>query len=256
VPRALVLAWLSFVACEGNRPAPVPTPRPTPAPKPAPVVPSSSADAGSAAAPPGPVRVESVTVGAGRSVFVLRGARGGKAGVFLHGLCGAPQFYLEAFANAAADYGPFIAPNGDAACNGAYRSWSGKLAPLETQIEEGLRAAGVSGPLQGVLLVGYSMGGTRALSLAQRAPERFTRLILIGTPETPSPKGLEHLLGAVMMAGSRDRQDKMKAGARAFERAGISSTFMALPGAAHGEMGSDAERVMGEAFHWLEANSR
>jgi hypothetical protein len=57
-----------------------------------------------------------------------------------------------------------------------------------------------------------------------------------------------------MMAGSRDRQDRMRAGARAFLAAGIPATYIVLPGAAHGEMGPEAERAMGEALDWLQRN--
>jgi hypothetical protein len=48
----------------------------------------------------------------------------------------------------------------------------------------------------------------------------------------------------------------MKAGARAFERAQIPSTYLVLPEAAHGQMGPEAERVMGEALAWLAAHAR
>jgi pimeloyl-ACP methyl ester carboxylesterase len=191
-----------------------------------------------------------------KKVFVVKGARGSHAGVFLHGLCGHPKAYLDTFPNTAAEYGPFIAPNGDAPCNGPYRSWTGKTEALDEQILEGLRHAGVKDEPKDVTLIGYSMGGTRALALARRSPERYTKLILMATPDTPSPQGLDRVRAAVMMAGSRDRSDKMKAGQRAFEKAGIPSTFITLPGAAHGEMGPEAERVMKEALDWVEQNQK
>ena len=59
-----------------------------------------------------------------------------------------------------------------------------------------------------------------------------------------------------MMAGSRDRQDRMRAGERAFRAAGIPATYRVLPGAGHGEMGPEGERVMGEALAWLQENAR
>ncbi len=64
-----------------------------------------------------------------------------------------------------------------------------------------------------------------------------------------------HVKAAVMMAGSRDRQDKTKAGARAFARAGIRATFLPIPGAADGEMGPEAEQTMEEALKFPEENS-
>lgn len=192
----------------------------------------------------------------GRIVFVLRGARGAGAGVFLHGLCGHGMGYLQSFQFAAAEHGRWVAPHGDAPCNGEYRSWSGKLAAIHEQSMGGLALAGVTGEPRDVTLVGYSMGATRALSLAQRFPDVYTTLILIAAPSMPAPNGLAKLRGAVMMAGSRDRQDAMKAGARAFSRAKIPATYMVLPEAAHGQMGPAAERVMGEALAWLGEHAR
>ena len=201
---------------------------------------------------PEPVHVESVALSGGRIAFVLRGARGPGLGVFLHGLCGHGMGYLQAFQFAASDFGKFVAPHGDVPCgDGTYRSWSQRIEALEEHIELALLASGAI-ELRDVTLVGYSLGATRALTLARRYPERYRALILIAAPSTPTPQGLAHLKGAVMMAGGRDRQDKMKAAARAFERAKVPSTFLELPEAAHGEMGPEAERVMGEALRWLE----
>jgi pimeloyl-ACP methyl ester carboxylesterase len=253
--------------CQGKSPASASSSPPSvstsPAPPPAAssiavvAPPPPSASTPTPPANPGaPPAVEEEEVGAGKKVYVVRGAHGPHLGVFLHGLCGHPKAYLDTFPNQAARYGAFIAPNGDAPCNGPYRSWTGKTELLDVQITEGLAKAGAKGELVDVTLVGYSMGGTRALALAKRWPDRYTKLILLGTPDTPSPRGLDKVKSAVMMAGTRDRSDKMKAGVRAFEKAGSPSIFMPLPGAAHGEMGPEAERVMGEALDWVEAHQR
>jgi predicted esterase len=263
------VVWIAFVlcGCQGKTPASASSSPTSVSASPAPPVASTpvidaASPAPSASTPPPPANpgappaVEEEAVGAGKKVYVVRGAQGPHMGVFLHGLCGHPKAYLDTFPNQAARYGAFIAPNGDAPCNGPYRSWTGKTELLDVQITEGLAKAGVKGEPVDVTLVGYSMGGTRALVLAQKWPDRYTKLILMGTPETPSPRGLDKVKSAVMMAGTRDRSDKMKAGVRAFEKAGIPSIFMALPGAAHGEMGPEAERVMGEALDWVESHQR
>lgn len=203
------------------------------------------------------MRVEAVTLDDERSVFVLRGARGDGIGVFLHGLCGHGMGYLQSFQHAAAAHGRWIAPHGDVACgSGPYRSWSGKTDRMHDQIVQGLARAGAPNELSGVTLVGYSLGASRALVLARRRPEIYSTLILIAAPQMPTPDGLSHVRAAVMMAGSRDRQDAMKAGSRAFSRARIPSTYMVLPDAAHGEMGSASERVMAEALTWIADNAR
>jgi pimeloyl-ACP methyl ester carboxylesterase len=120
----------------------------------------------------------------------------------------------------------------------------------------GLAEAGVPGEPRDVTLIGYSLGATRALALAREFPDVYTKLVLIAAPSMPAPAGLKNVRGAVMMAGTRDRQDQMQAGARAFQRAGIPSTYQPLPGAAHGEMGSNPEAAMAGALVWLDENAR
>src|SRR5512142_1091358 len=105
--RWLLLLLLSAFGCDGQRTPPTRAPKPTfsstPAPAPAPEPTSEAKVAPSRAPEPEPVRVEAVEVPSGRRVVVLRGARGHRAGVFLHGLCGHPKFYLASFQEAAAD---------------------------------------------------------------------------------------------------------------------------------------------------------
>jgi pimeloyl-ACP methyl ester carboxylesterase len=205
--------------------------------------------------PPQIVEVVGVDVPSGLPAFVLRGARGTDKMVFLHGLCGHAQGYAQSFQYSAARFGVLVAPQGDLACNGPWRSWSGDLRVIEARIAEAFAAAAIADS-DGALLIGYSLGATRAEDLARKHPRRYARLVLIGAPRAPSSRGLSGLRGAVMMAGSRDRQSHMQAAARAFRTAGIPTTYRVLPGAAHGEMGPEAERVMGEVFDWLQKNAK
>ena len=103
--------------------------------------------------------------------------------------------------------------------------------------------------------MGYSEGASRAEALAQRFPDRYSRVILIGAPVAPSALRLAKVRGAVMMAGERDAQEPMKAGARALVAASIPATFIGIPGASHGQMG-DGERLMRQAFDWLWAHEK
>jgi pimeloyl-ACP methyl ester carboxylesterase len=137
-----------------------------------------------------PVHVEPVKLEGDRLAFVLRGAKGSGLGVFLHGLCGHGMGYLQSFQFAAAKRGTWVAPHGDVACGGEFRSWSGKLPEMQTQIERAFRRAGVQGEIHDVTLVGYSLGATLALALARKHPEVYARLILIAAPTAPSPHGL------------------------------------------------------------------
>ena len=57
-----------------------------------------------------------------------------------------------------------------------------------------------------LVLIGESMGAARAEALAARFPERYTRLVLVGSPETPSP---DDLRSAVKQGGRQMNKDKV-----------------------------------------------
>jgi pimeloyl-ACP methyl ester carboxylesterase len=204
----------------------------------------------------GPTRMEELP-GASPPIYVMRGRREGAAHiVFLHGMCGHGLGYAQSFQFAAARRGVVIAPQGDKPCGGPWASWTADLAALDARLVDAFRAIGVPGPLLDVTLIGYSQGASRAEALARKWPERYSRLILIAGPDAPSPRGLDHVRAAVMMAGERDRLDLMKAGAAAFRAANIPATFQVIPEARHGEMGPHPEQTMGAALDWLWENDR
>jgi predicted esterase len=255
VQRWLAVSLL-FLSCDAvrDRPAPraeLPLP-PPPQPASASAPSAASAAAPPPAPPPAPVQVEAVDLASGRKTFVLRGARGNDRIVFLHGLCGHGLGYLQSFQFAAAKHGMAIAPHGDLACNGPWRSWSIDLVAIEQQIEDSFAVLGEAEP-RAMTLIGYSLGATRAEALARKYPDRYDALVLIAAPTAPQPSKLSGLRAAAMMAGSRDRQELMKSAVKRYTRAGIASRFFVLPGAAHGEMGPEAERVMDEVLAWVDA---
>jgi predicted esterase len=206
-----------------------------------------------------PVDIETVEVPGDVPAFVLRHPRGDARMVFLHGMCGHGLGYVQAFATAASERGVVIGLQGDVSCGGPWRQWSGDVEGLHRRVEAAFVAAGLgAGADEEILLMGYSQGASRAEALAARHPERYTRVVLMGAPTTPSAARLKGLRGAVMMAGERDRQDHMKAAARALQAAGVPATYIALPNATHGSLGGapgDGERVMRRAFEWLWANA-
>jgi pimeloyl-ACP methyl ester carboxylesterase len=191
--------------------------------------------------------------------FALQGAKGAHpVMIFLHGRCTHALGYVQAFQFAAAERGTVIAPQGDQACGSTpFRRWSPDIDQLNTRIAAALRAAGYEEPqaVRDMVAIGYSEGASRAEALAQRFPERYSRVILIGAPAAPSAERLRAVRGAVLMAGELDAQEPMKAGLRSLLAASIPATFISIPGAAHGQMG-DGERVMRGAFDWLWANSK
>jgi pimeloyl-ACP methyl ester carboxylesterase len=172
-------------------------------------------------------------------------------------MCSEPEAYLRSFRFAAARFGRTIALQGDLPCPGrpGRRTWSYDVRALDRRIAAAWRAIGDDRKLLDLVVIGYSLGAVRAEALAHHDPERYTRLVLIGGPKEPRAYDLRTLEAAVLVAGDRDRQAPMKAGQRALEKLGVPATFLALPKAAHGEMGPDAEHVMRRAFDFLQSTT-
>jgi pimeloyl-ACP methyl ester carboxylesterase len=203
------------------------------------------------------VRVESIPVPGDLPVFVLRGGRGNKRMVFLHGHCSHGLGYVQSFQRAAARHGTVVAVQGNKACaNGNFREWTDTPERLDRRIQSAFQAVGDPGPLTGLAVLGYSSGAVLAEMLAHKAPERYAYVVLIGGPKKPAEWRLRRTRSSVTLAGERDRQDLMQLGARDLHTSGIPSAFFVLPGARHGQMGPDAEPVMARALDWLWDNER
>jgi len=216
-----------------------------------------AAPSASPSAREGPIRIEPLE-GATPRVFVLRGApRGPEKLVFLHGMCGHGLGYAQSFQRSAAKVGTLIAPQGDVPCDGGPSArWSKDVAALDARITAAFRALGHADPIGDVIVIGYSQGATRAESLAREFPERYTRLVLMGGPYAAKSRGLETLRAAVALAGDRDRKDLMQASARTLQGARVPATFLVIPDAPHGSMGSRPEQTMGEVFAWIGEHQR
>jgi pimeloyl-ACP methyl ester carboxylesterase len=204
----------------------------------------------------GSLRIEALE-GFDPPMFVLRGRpRGSEKLVFLHGMCGEALGYAQSFQGSAAKQGTLIAPQGDVPCDGSGARWSRDIGALDARITAAFSALGHAVPATDLIVIGYSQGATRAESLAREFPERYTRLVLMGGPYAANARGLHTLRGAVALAGDRDRLDLMQASARTLKAAGVPATFLLIPDAPHGSMGSRPEETMAEVFAWLGANQR
>ena len=215
---------------------------------------SSATPAPSARAPvsAGPIRMEPLDAEAKPPMFVMRGEPRGPARlVFLHGMCGHGLGYAQAFQWNAAKKGTLIAPQADIGCGGVFSKWSMDIAALDARILEAFRALGHVEDGAEITIMGMSQGADRAVQLAKRYPQRYTRLVSMAAPSVVKPAQLRALRGAVMMAGERDRRDLARASARALSAAGIRATFMLIPQATHGAMGPTPEKTMGEVLDWL-----
>jgi pimeloyl-ACP methyl ester carboxylesterase len=204
------------------------------------------------------VVVEEFEVPGDLPAYVLRGASGSARMVFLHGMCGHGQGYVQAFQFAAARRGTVVALSGDHACgtDPAWRTWTQDVERIDARIRAAFDALGQ--PLaagDGVVLIGMSQGALRAEVLAQRFPDRYTHAIFMGSPRPPRPAAVRRLRGAVVMAGEHEGTWVAARGAEALERVGVPASFIAIPGAQHAQL-LDGERIMGEALDWLWANAR
>lgn len=204
----------------------------------------------------GPLRMEELRPNEKPPTFVMRGGpRGTERLVFLHGMCGHGLGYAQAFQYSAAKLGTLIAPQGDVSCGGAWSKWSSDVAKLDARIVATFRDLGDAEPIDDVIVIGMSMGATRAEALARRFPERYTRLIAMAGPGVVKAGQLRQLRSAVLMAGERDRQDLMKASEKALRANGVRATFMLIPEAGHGAMGPVPEQTMGAALAFLAGHS-
>ena len=203
-----------------------------------------------------PVHIEALDPDAVPATYVLRGGSPGKQRiVFLHGMCGHAMGYAQSFQFSAARHGRIVAPQADIVCGkGPWAKWSNDLSALHERIENAFIALGDQPPIDDMLVIGYSQGATRAVELARKYPQQYSRLISIGAPGVAAPGGLSHLKAALMMAGERDRQDQMQTSARRLAANGIRSEFREIPEATHGSMGPHPEQTMSAALDWVFAD--
>ncbi len=210
--------------------------------------------------PPPPAEVETrvVWVPGDTPIAFLKGKPGTtQLYVFLHGACGQSLGYVQSFQYAAFERGSVVGLYGDYACGtGGLYTWSFDLPKHNARIEAAFRAAEVGeiGERE-IVLIGFSQGATLAEKLAQAYPARYPRTILIGAPVLPPIERLRRQQAVAMVSGDRDASYLMKEGARGLALAGVPARYFELPHSLHGEMG-DGERVMGEAFDWLDQNGR
>jgi predicted esterase len=206
--------------------------------------------------PPHDAEVEQIEVPGDLPAFIVRGRPGGERMVFLHGLCGNPYAYAWSFRNAAARLGTIIAIQGNVPCSGEFRDWASTPEKVDARIQDAFRAAGDDRDLVDLVVMGYSSGATYAELLVMKNPQRYARAVLIANPRKPASFRLRDARAVVLMAGQLDRQDLMQAGLLDLKAAHVPATFMVLPGATHGEMGPESERVMREALAWLLEHKR
>ena len=206
----------------------------------------------------GRTTIQTVAVPDDREVLVVAGdTRERRPIVYLHGMCADPRDDLEAWGAVARTRGTIVALAGDVPCpdKPGRAKWTTDPAAIDARIEAALAA--VSGALPVELdvkeptLIGESMGAERAQMLAAKFGDRYKRLVLVGSPKTPSPHRLREVSAVANLAGEHEPQAKMKQGTRALDGAGKATRFWELPGATHGNYGPEGERIMDEALGFV-----
>lgn len=201
--------------------------------------------------------IKTVAVPNDRDVLVVVGENERRPIVHLHGMCASPRPDLEAWGPSMSARGIVIALEGRAPCpNGTDgSSWEADPIALDARIDAAIRAVGVKYGVEldeaEMVVVGESMGAARATALASHFPSKYTRLVLVGGPNTPTPKDLGGTKAVVFLAGEHEPQEKMRAGAQALESAGRHARFWQLEGARHGDYGPDGARAMNEAVAFV-----
>lgn len=177
--------------------------------------------------------------------------------VYLHGMCGDPKEDLDAWGNIAKQHGTIIAVMGDVACpdKPGRLKWSTDASAIDARIDAAVKSVSEARGLRlepsEVVVIGESMGAARAELLATKFPDKYTRLVLVGSPQTPSPENLKGVKAVANLAGEKERQSMMKQGTRALEGAGTPTRFWELPEATHGNYGPEGERIMNEALGFV-----
>jgi pimeloyl-ACP methyl ester carboxylesterase len=168
-------------------------------------------------------------------------------------MCVYPGYYVESFMQTASARGDLLALQGTISCGGDHflHTWSLDIDAIDRRIAAAIAAAKIPTPRE-IVLVGYSQGADRAEALAARFPDKYRAVVLIARSTPPSPVALRRVRAAALLAGTRDVQSNMREVLAALTRAGIPATFVPMPDAWHGHMGSEPETTMGRALDFVE----
>ena len=136
------------------------------------------------------------------------------------------------------------------------RRWSNDLDAMDRRIDAAFAASGL-GPPRDVVVIGYSQGAERAERLVARWPEKYSSAVLMASPVQPSKRNLARAKAVVLMAGSYDAyaMTHIKNAHPVLAKAKIPTTFITIPNARHGEMGTEPESTMGKALSFVDEPS-
>lgn len=200
--------------------------------------------------------IEIIDVPNDRPILVVVGADSGRPIVYLHGMCSESRSDLQAWNSSVRSFGTILALRGDATCADPTggSTWTSNIDAIDRRIDAAVaavQARGVNLDGSGVILIGESLGATRAEALATTFPSKYERLVLVGAPQIPSAKNLERARAVALLAGEKEPKQNMLAGTSALRAQGLSARFWELPEATHGTYGPQGDRIMGEAVGFV-----
>jgi len=223
--------------------------------------PSDAADRDEAAAlPPGvePGELSIEHVPGHRNIYVVQGrATTRRALVYLPGMCG-NILAMQSFSRELSARVTIVGLLGDTPCgNGRYK-WSRNVPfiheRIQTALEHVKQQRGDRLDTEQVIAFGYSQGATRAQALAEAYPERYPWVVMGSAPVRPSADKLSQTRSVLLLLGSEEPERLMYDGEAALTAAGRRVRLMTLPGAFHGQYGTQGAEVVADGLDWLLAH--
>jgi predicted esterase len=180
--------------------------------------------------------------------------------IHLHGMCTEPKSDLDAFSKSVNNYGTVIALVGDKACGANANeaaTWAMDPVALDARIKTAIEAVRTQAHVEldphDPILIGESMGASRAVMLANKFPDRYQRLVLVGAPEAPSPTALSKAKAVSVLVGEKEQQAVFEKSKKVLSSQNANARFWVLPGAVHGDYGKDGARIMSDAVAFVSA---
>ncbi|MEZ4226154.1 MAG: alpha/beta hydrolase [Polyangiaceae bacterium] len=184
---------------------------------------------------------------------------GSRVVVYLHGFCGEPS-RADEWARSVQPLATVVGLTGNVPCvdrPGRFR-YAADVKYLDYRIRKAIRSSSAalerSLDAESIVLVGYSEGALRAEQLAWLFPRRYSRTVLMSGPSAPAYEHLARTERVAIVRGQREYSKSYRNAAGHLTRAGLAAQYFELPGAAHGEFGPDAARVVADIFDFLLAD--
>jgi predicted esterase len=181
--------------------------------------------------------------------------------VLLHGMCGHPQSACAPFVGVATARGWLVCPRGEDACGGGTR-WRLRGPDDAQLVEASVNAVAREhhdevDPTAPRVIVGFSLGGTAAVQIAQASSGTYAGLVVIASQVHPDAALLKRagVQRVVLAAGDFDMTSApLQEDARALTASGVMARFVSLGRYGHGYPADMAER-MREPMLWVAAAS-